>query len=100
MKILDIIADDEFLADVAKKGEYMRSRIAEMKGVKEVRGMGLMIGIVLEKNNASEVLAKCAENGLLVLTAKGLIRLLPPLTIEQEDINEGLSILENSITNS
>lgn len=97
LKILEIVADDEFLADVRAKGEYMRDRISKMKGVKEVRGLGLMIGIVLEKNNAADVLNSCAENGLLVLTAKGLIRLLPPLNIEREDIDEGLDILEKVI---
>ena len=97
LKILEVVADDDFLADVRAKGDYMRERISKIKGVKEVRGLGMMIGIVLEKNNASEVLNKCAENGLLVLTAKGLIRLLPPLSIEREDIDEGLEILEKVI---
>lgn len=97
MTILDIVGDEEFLAEVRAKGEYMREKIKAMKGVKEVRGLGLMIGIVLEKDNAGDVLSKCAENGLLVLTAKGLIRLLPPLNIEYEDIDEGLEILEKAI---
>ncbi len=97
MKILEIVGDEEFLASVREKGEYMRERLSKMKGVKEVRGLGLMIGVVLEKNNAGEVLAKCAENGLLILTAKELVRLLPPLSIEYEDIDEGLDILEKTI---
>lgn len=97
LKILEIVGEEKFLADVRAKGEYMRERIKNMKGVKEVRGLGMMIGIVLEKNNAGEVLGKCAENGLLVLTAKSLIRLLPPLNIEYEDIDEGLEILERCI---
>ena len=97
LKILEIVGDDEFLAEVRAKGDYMRERIGKMKGVKEVRGMGMMIGIVLEKDNAGEVLGKCAENGLLILTAKSLVRLLPPLSIEYEDIDEGLDILEKSI---
>ncbi len=97
-KIIDIVSDEEFLEEVREKGEYMRRRIAEIKGVKEVRGMGLMIGVVLEKGNAKEVMLKCAENGLLVLTAKNLIRLLPPLNIEYMDIDEGLEILEKVIS--
>ena len=68
-----------------------------MDGVSEVRGMGMMIGIVLEDNNAKDVMLKCAENGLLVLTAKNLIRLLPPLNIDEYDLNDGLDILEKSI---
>ena len=99
-KILDIVSDEEFLKDVRRKGKYMRNRIKAVSGVKEVRGMGLMIGIVLEKNNAAEIQEKCAENGLLVLTAKNLIRLLPPLNIEYEDIDEGLDILERTINDN
>ena len=97
LKILEIVGDEEFLAQVREKGEYMREKLKAMKGVKEVRGLGLMIGVVLEKNNAGEVLNKCAENGLLILTAKELVRLLPPLNIEYEDIDEGLEILEKTI---
>ena len=97
LKILEIVGNEDFLAEVRAKGEYMRQRIKKMKGVKDVRGMGMMIGIVLDRDNAGQVLGKCAENGLLVLTAKNLIRLLPPLNIEYEDINEGLDILEKCI---
>lgn len=95
--ILERVSDEKFLKEVSEKGDYMRSRIADMQGVKEVRGMGMMIGIVLEKDNAKAVLNKCAENGLLVLTAKTLIRLLPPLNIDYYDLEEGLDILESSI---
>ena len=65
--------------------------------VKEVRGKGMMIGIVTEKDNAKEMAAKCLENGLLILTAKNLLRMLPPLTITYDEINKGLSILKNTM---
>ena len=68
-----------------------------MDGVTQVRGIGLMIGIVLEKDNAKEVAARCVENGLLILTAKNLLRMLPPLNISYEDIDKGLEILEKSL---
>lgn len=97
LKIIEKVSEEDFLAEVREKGEYMRARISEMRGVKEVRGLGLMIGIVLEKDNAKEIINKCAENGLLVLTAKNLIRLLPPLNIDYFDIDEGLDILERTI---
>ena len=64
-----------------------------MQNVKEVRGKGMMIGIVTEKDNAKEIAAKCVENGLLILTAKDLLRLLPPLNISYEEIDKGLEIL-------
>lgn len=97
MTIIEAVSDERFLSEVREKGEYMRNRIGKMKGVKEVRGLGMMIGIVLEKDNAKEIINKCAENGLLVLTAKNLIRLLPPLNIDYFDIDEGLDILERTI---
>ena len=97
MKILDIVSDDAFLEEVRQKGKYMRKRIKNISGVEEVRGLGLMIGIALEKDNAAEVQEKCAENGLLVLTAKNLIRLLPPLNIDYSDIDEGMDILDDVI---
>lgn len=97
MRILEVVSEENFLEEVRRNGEYMRERISKMKGVSEVRGMGLMIGVVLEKDNAKDVMLKCAENGLLVLTAKNLIRLLPPLNIDEFDIDEGLEILEQSI---
>ena len=97
MVILDAVSDEDFLAEVREKGEYIRERISHMDGVKSVRGMGMMTGIELEDDNAKEVMLKCAENGLLVLTAKKLIRLLPPLNIDEIDMNEGLDILEKSI---
>ena len=97
LKIIDIVSDEDFLAEVREKGEYIKKRLESIKGIKEVRGLGMMIGIVLEKNNANEIQLKCAENGLLVLTAKKLLRLLPPLNIEYEDIDEALDILESTI---
>ena len=77
-----------------EKGEYIRSKLKEMHNVSEVRGQGLMIGIVTEKDNAKEIAAKCVENGLLILTAKNLLRLLPPLNITYDELDKGLSILK------
>lgn len=96
-EVVNRVANKEFLNAVIEKGNYMREKLSAMKGVAEVRGMGMMIGIVLEKDNAKEVAAKCVENGLLVLTAKTLIRFLPPLTITKEEIDKGLEIFENTI---
>ena len=83
--------------EVKAKGEYMQQKLSEMEGVAEVRGIGMMIGIVLEKGTAKDVAAACIEHGLLVLTAKTLVRLLPPLTITFEEIDKGLAILEKVI---
>ena len=76
----------------------MQQKLSEMDGVAEVRGIGMMIGIVLEKGTAKDVAATCIEHGLLVLTAKTLVRLFPPpLTITFEEIDKGLAILEEVI---
>ena len=64
-----------------------------MDEVEAVTGMGMMIGVVLKDKDAHEVMEKAAEKGLLILTAKEKVRLLPPLTISVEDIDKGLDIL-------
>lgn len=94
-EVLSRVTTDEFLAEVREKGKYFRDKISQIGNVKEVRGMGMMIGILTEKDNAKEIAAKCVENGLLILTAKNLLRLLPPLTISYEEIDKGLSILKS-----
>jgi len=97
LSILERVADSDFLKQVAEKGVYIQRKIADMEDVAEVRGMGMMIGIVLKNGTAKDVAVKCLEKGLLVLTAKTLIRLLPPLTITYEEIDRGLTILADVI---
>ncbi len=97
LEVVSRVSDSEFLKEVNIKGDYIRYKLSKMKGIAEVRGMGLMIGIVLEKDNAKEVASDCVENGLLVLTAKTLIRFLPPLTITKEEIDKGLAVFERTI---
>lgn len=91
--ILNTLTDD-FLNEVAEKGEYIREKLAEIDEVKSVSGLGLMLGIELETKNAGEIAKKCSENGLLILTAKNKLRMLPPLVITKEEIDKGISILE------
>lgn len=55
-----------------------------MDGVKAVRRMGLMIGIELKDGDAHDIAAKCVENGLIIITAKSLLRMLPPLNITKK----------------
>ena len=56
--------------------------------------MGLMIGFDLDTGTSAQVAAECVREGLLVLTAKQAVRLLPPLTITYEEIDKGLAVLE------
>lgn len=93
-EVLSRVTTPEFLAEVREKGKYIRKELQKIGNVKEVRGMGMMIGIVTEKDNAKEIAKKCVESGLLILTAKNLLRLLPPLTITYEEIDRGIAILK------
>ncbi len=89
--------DDEFLADVSRKGDYIKQNLLSIKGVKSVDSMGLMLGISTDKD-AGEIAKSCLENGLLVLTAhKNKVRLLPALNISYDEIDEGLKILKEVI---
>jgi acetylornithine/N-succinyldiaminopimelate aminotransferase len=91
-----------FLAEVTEKGAYIRSRLAAMPHVKELRGLGMMIGVRLDTEQdpvrgARAVAEKCLENGLLILTAKTLLRLLPPLNITKEELDKGLDALQTAL---
>lgn len=88
--------DDDLLADVRKKSEYIFNELKNANGVESVSGMGLMIGIKCTKP-ASEVVKTCMENGLLVLTAKDRVRLLPALNIDFDTLKKGVEILKEAI---
>ena len=88
--------DDEFLASVRAKGEYIRNRLAECRNVKSVSGLGLMLGIETTKDS-KEVVLECIEKGVLPLTAKNKIRLLPPLNISDEDLERAMDIITEVI---
>lgn len=91
--IIDTVNTPEFIEEVNKKGEYIKEELLKIKGVKAVRQQGLMIGIEVE-GNAGEIAKKCTENGLLIITAKTLLRMLPPLNITYDEIDEALSVLK------
>ena len=76
--------DDNFMAEVTKKSNYIVKELTATKGVVSVSGLGLMLGVEIKDDANKEVLAKCIEKGLLVLTAKNKIRLLPALNIPDE----------------
>ncbi|MBR5089794.1 MAG: acetylornithine/succinylornithine family transaminase [Ruminiclostridium sp.] len=93
LAVLKKAADPDFLAEVTKKGEYFRKKLAEIPEVAGTSGIGLMIGITLKTKDAKAVAKAALDNGLLVLTAKDKVRLLPPLTISYDEIDKGLKIL-------
>ena len=67
-----------------------------MPHVQNVTGLGMMLGILLD-TEAKPVIHTLLEKGLLVLSAKEKIRLLPPLTITKEEMDQGLAILEETL---
>lgn len=85
--------DDDFLHEVQRKSEKIRTALAKVKGVQSISGMGLMLGIETDKP-AGEVAKACLANGLLILTAKTKLRLLPALNINDAELDEGLEILK------
>lgn len=95
--VLDTITADGFLDEVNKKGAYIEDKVSKFRNVKNVRKMGLMIGIELESGNAHDIAVKCVENGLLIITAKDLLRMLPPLVITYDEIDEALKILHTNL---
>lgn len=98
LEVLSRVATKEFLKEVSEKGTYIKEKLSSMPNVKEVRGLGMMIGIVLEKGEAKVLANRCVEKGLLILTAKTLLRLLPPLNISYEEIDKGLAILNEVLS--
>ena len=95
VEVVSRVSDPAFLAEVNRKGEALIAAVMAQKPskVKSVRGRGLMIGFAVE-GNPKDYLHDCADAGLLVLTAgKDVIRLLPPLTISDEEIAAGAAIL-------
>ena len=88
--------DDKFLDEVNKKSGYVKEFLMNIKGVKSISGMGLMLGVEIDKD-AKSVANECLANGLLVLTAKTKIRLLPALNISKAELDEGLKILKEVI---
>ena len=84
--------DDELFEEVTKKGEYIKTELLKLPKVKSVSGKGLMLGIETEIP-AADVVSKCLEKGLMVLTAKNKVRLLPALNIPMELIEKALAII-------
>ena len=84
---------DDFLADVARKSKLIREQLEGAPGIVSVTGLGLMIGIKTVKP-AAEVLAACRENGVLCLTAKDKVRLLPALNIPDELLLKAAAIIK------
>ena len=84
--------DDALLQSVLKKGEYVKSQL------KNVTGLGLMLGVTTKKPVA-EVINECRAKGVIVLSAKDKVRLLPPLNITEAQLEKAISVLKGVIEN-
>ncbi len=85
--------DSALMAHITEKSKYLVSELKSIKGITGVSGMGYMLGASVT-GDAHEIAAKCLENGLLILTAKDRLRLLPALSISDAEIDAGLEILK------
>ena len=85
--------DDELLSEVQRKSDYIFSALQGAPGIESVTGMGLMIGIQTTKN-ARDVVNTCIEKGVLALTAKTKVRLLPALNIPMEQLEKAIEIIK------
>lgn len=99
--VIDTFDREKILQNCLEQGEYLMGQLRELAHkfscVKEVRGRGLMIGIVLDRP-AAALRKIAAENGMLVLTAgENVIRLLPPLIITKKNVDRALRILKKSL---
>lgn len=83
---------DEFLAEVTRKGQMLKEKFLQSPDIEDVTGYGLMIGLKTKKN-AGEVVKKCIEDGVLCLTAKDRVRLLPPLNTPDELLLKAADII-------
>jgi acetylornithine/N-succinyldiaminopimelate aminotransferase len=88
------IGTEDLLESVCQKAEMIRQALHEVDEVESITGLGMMIGLKLKTKTAKEVAGECLKSGLMVLTAKEKIRLLPPLTISEDELKKGLSILK------
>lgn len=95
--VLDTVGDGQFLTQVREKGEYLKNGILALgsPNIHGVRGMGLMLGIIVDEGKHAAFANKLIEKGVLAITAgKNAVRLLPPLTISKEEMDEALHIMK------
>ena len=85
--------DEAFLAAVQEKSHYVFTALKDAKGVESVAGMGLMLGIKTVKS-AKEVVAACMDKGVLCLTAKDKVRLLPALNIPMDVLKQAVEVIK------
>ena len=97
ISIIDRLDDALSMEEVREKGKYIKEELEQCEHVDHVSGMGLMIGVTLKNKALMDVVEGCVDHGVLVLTANGLLRLLPPLNIPWDELKEAISIVREVI---
>jgi 4-aminobutyrate aminotransferase len=97
-KIIEVIKKDKLIDNATSRGDKLKSGLQELVGkggIVDVRGLGLMIGIEFDsKQNRDQILADAFKRGLLLLPAgQKAMRVVPPLTISEEEVQEGLELI-------
>ena len=83
--------DEAYLSDIKARAKYLWDKLSTLDNVKSISGLGFMIGLEVDDNK--KFIADCEAAGLLVLSAKSKVRLLPPLNVSYETIDKAISIL-------
>jgi len=101
LAVFKVIEKEGLLKNVAKQGRYLFKKLSALKKkhkiIKEIRGMALMIGVELTIDGKT-LYKKCMENGLLINCTQGkVLRIMPPLTVNQRQIDKAVRILDRSI---
>ena len=104
LAVLDILQGAGFLDSVQNKGTLLKEELYKQIGssplVREIRGLGLMVGIALHEAQVAQLIPKIQQHGLIVLPAgTDVIRLLPPLTVSEGEINQAVQILADVLVN-
>lgn len=87
--------DDKLLSDVMRKSELIKASLTGAKGIKSVSGRGLMLGIEVE-GNAKAIVNRCIDGGVIPLTAKNKVRLLPALNIPDELLIKAIDVIKEA----
>jgi len=91
--VLDTM-DEDFLASVRKKSDILRGALTEMSKVKGLDGLGLMVGIDLDGMTGAEAVTQLMAEGVLAIPAQNRLRLLPPLTISEDELGQAIAVLK------
>jgi len=99
LSVLETIEAENLIENATARGEQVRSLLSDMPGVIEVRGHGLMVGAVLDRPIARDVVRECLAQHLIInATDDNTLRFVPPLIVSEADINSGLNLVKSCLT--